>query len=94
MNSMKKRIATALTAATLSLVLAVPALAAEASTIRVSSYKGSTLEMGERSGLIIGPNCTYLPSTTCSVHPPRPFSASAILAPLKEKPPRDVLPGV
>ena len=58
MNSMKKRIAAALTAATLSLALAVPALAAEAPAIRVSSYKGSTLEVGERSGLIIGPSGT------------------------------------
>ena len=53
---MKKRIAAALTVATLSLVLAVPAMAAEAPAIRVSSYKGSTLEVGERSGLIIGPS--------------------------------------
>ena len=56
MTSMKKRIAAALTAATLSLVLAVPAMAAEAPAIRVSSYKGSTLEVGERSGIIIGPS--------------------------------------
>ena len=56
MNSMKKRIAAALTVATLSLVLAVPAMAAEAPAIRVSSYKGSTLEVGERSGIIIGPS--------------------------------------
>ena len=58
MNSMKKRIAAALTVATLSLVLAVPAMAAEAPAIRVSSYKGSTLEVGERSGIIIGPSGT------------------------------------
>jgi len=45
-----------LTVATLSLVLAVPAMAAEAPAIRVSSYKGSTLEVGERSGIIIGPS--------------------------------------
>ena len=56
MTSMKKRIAAALTAATLSLALTVPALAAEAPAIRVGSYKGSTLEVGERSGLIIGPS--------------------------------------
>ena len=56
MNSMKKRIAAALTVATLSLVLAVPAMAAEAPAIRVSSYKGSTLEVGERGGIIIGPS--------------------------------------
>ena len=58
MTSMKKRIAAALTAATLIIGLTVPAAAAEAPNepIRVSSYKGSTLEVGERSGLIIGPS--------------------------------------
>ena len=55
MTNMKKRIAAALTAATLTIGLAIPATAAETQAIRVSSYKGSTLEMGERSGLIIGP---------------------------------------
>ena len=47
-----------LTAATLTIGLTVPAAAAEAPNepIRVSSYKGSTLEVGERSGLIIGPS--------------------------------------
>ena len=60
MTSMKKRIAAALTAATLIIGLTVPAAAAEAPNepIRVSSYKGSTLEVGERSGLIIGPSGT------------------------------------
>ncbi len=58
MTSMKKRIAAALTAATLTIGLTVPAAAAGAPNepIRVSSYKGSTLEVGERSGLIIGPS--------------------------------------
>ena len=58
MTSMKKRIAAALTAATLTIGLTVPATATEAPNepIRVSSYKGSTLEVGERSGLIIGPS--------------------------------------
>ena len=58
MTSMKKRIAAALTAATLTIGLTVPAAAAEAPNepIRVSSYKGSTLEVGKRSGLIIGPS--------------------------------------
>ncbi len=58
MTSMKKRIAAALTAATLTIGLTVPTAAAEAPNepIRVSSYKGSTLEVGERSGLIIGPS--------------------------------------
>ena len=60
MTSMKKRIAAALTAATLTIGLTVPAAAAEAPNepIRVSSYKGNTLEVGERSGLIIGPSGT------------------------------------
>ena len=58
MTSMKKRIAAALMAATLTIGLTVPTAAAEAPNepIRVSSYKGSTLEVGERSGLIIGPS--------------------------------------
>ena len=58
MTSMKKRIAAALTAATLTIGLTVPAAAAEAPNepIRVSSYKGNTLKVGERSGLIIGPS--------------------------------------
>ena len=58
MTSMKKRISAALTAATLTIVLTIPAMAAEApdETVRVSSYKGSFLEVGERSGLIIGPS--------------------------------------
>lgn len=39
-------------------LLAIPAQAAEAPAIRVSSYKGSTLDVGERSGLVIGPGGT------------------------------------
>ncbi len=60
MTSTKKRISAALTAATLTIVLTIPAMAAEATdeTVRVSSYKGSFLEVGERSGLIIGPSGT------------------------------------
>ena len=60
MASTKKRITAALTATILTSVLAVPAMAAEApdEPVRVSSYKGSTLEVGERSGLIIGPSGT------------------------------------
>ena len=54
---MKKRIAATLTATILATALTVPA-AAEAPAIRVSSYKGSTLEVGDRSGLIIGPSVT------------------------------------
>nr|WP_326126267.1 CAP domain-containing protein [uncultured Oscillibacter sp.] len=57
MTSMKKRIAATLTATILATALTVPA-AAGAPAIRVSSYKGSTLEVGERSGLIIGPSDT------------------------------------
>ena len=55
MTNTKKRITAALTAAILATTLTIPATAAETPTIRVSSYKGSTLEVGERSGLIIGP---------------------------------------
>ena len=60
MTNMKKRIATTLTAAILTTVLTVPAMAAETpdKSVRVSSYKGSTLAVGERSGLIIGPSGT------------------------------------
>ena len=57
MTNMKKRIAATLTAAILATALTVPA-AAEVPSIRVSSYKGSTLGVGERSGLIIGPSDT------------------------------------
>ena len=58
MTNMKKCIAAALTATTLTIGLTIPAMAAEApdEPVRVSSYKGSTLEVGERSGLIIGPS--------------------------------------
>ena len=58
MTSTRKRITAALTATILVTTLAVPAISAEAPSIQVSSYKGSTLEAGERSGLIIGPSGT------------------------------------
>ena len=60
MTNMKKCISAALTAAALTIVLTIPAMAAETpdEPVRVSSYKGSTLEVGERSGLIIGPSGT------------------------------------
>ena len=58
MTNMKNRIAAALTASILATALAVPATAMDTPAIRVSSYKGSTLEVGERSGLIIGPSDT------------------------------------
>ena len=57
----KVRLTVRLTAAILTLtLLPAPALAAAppASAVRVSSYKGSTLAVGERSGLIIGPSGT------------------------------------
>ena len=54
-----KKIVSLLLAGTMTAaLLAAPAQAAEAPPIRVSSYKGSTLEAGERSGLIIGPSGT------------------------------------
>ncbi len=58
MTSTKKRTAAALTATIFAAVLAVPAMAAKALVIGVSSHKGNTLEVGERSGLIIGPSGT------------------------------------
>ena len=47
-------------ATTLAATLALPAATAEApvKSIRISSYKGGALEVGERSGLIIGPSGT------------------------------------
>ncbi len=56
MTSIKKRTAAVLTATILTAALTVPAMAIETPAIRVSSYKGNTLEVGERSGLIIGPS--------------------------------------
>ena len=38
------------------LMASTAAHAAEAPPIRVSSYKGAVLEVGERSGLVIGPS--------------------------------------
>lgn len=55
---MKKRFTATLMAAILTIGLAAPAMATEAPPIRVNSYKGNTLEVGERSGLIIGPSST------------------------------------
>ena len=58
MTNMKKRSTAVLTVAILAAALTIPATAtaAPAESIRISSYKGSTLEVGERSGLIIGPS--------------------------------------
>ncbi|WP_251318846.1 CAP domain-containing protein [Flintibacter muris] len=60
MTRVKMRTAATLTVAILTTVLTVPAMATETpdKSVRVSSYKGSTLEVGERSGLIIGPSGT------------------------------------
>ena len=52
----KKIVSLLLTGVMTAALLAVPAQAAETQPIRVNSYKGSTLEVGERSGLIIGPS--------------------------------------
>lgn len=55
----RKKIVSLLLAGTMTVaLLAVPAQAAETPPIRVSNYKGSTLEVGERSGLVIGPSGT------------------------------------
>ena len=57
----KARLTVRLTAAMLTLsLLTVPAIAADppASAVRVNSYKGNTLAVGERSGLMIGPSGT------------------------------------
>ncbi|MDE7054731.1 MAG: CAP domain-containing protein [Oscillospiraceae bacterium] len=58
MTNTKRRTAAALAVAILAAALAVPATATDIPAIRVSSYKGSTLGVGERSGLIIGPSGT------------------------------------
>ena len=56
MKNSLNRFTAALACAVLTIGLTLPAQAAEAPSIRVSSYKGNTLEVGERSGLIIGPS--------------------------------------
>ena len=61
MTNMKKRSAAALAASILATALTVPAVA-EAPAIRVNSYKGSTLEVEERSDLIIAPAVQNIPS--------------------------------
>ena len=52
----RKILSLLLTGAMTAALLAAPAQAAETPPIRVSSYKGNTLEVGERSGLFIGPS--------------------------------------
>ena len=54
----KKIVSLLLTGAMAAALLAAPAQAVETQPIRVNSYKGSILEVGERSGLIIGPSGT------------------------------------
>ena len=57
----KARLTVRLTAAMLTLsLLTIPAIAADppASAVRVNSYNGNTLAVGERSGLMIGPSGT------------------------------------
>ena len=60
MTNMKKRTPAVLTAAILAAALTIPATATAAPTesIRISSYEGNTLGVGERRGLIIGPSGT------------------------------------
>ena len=58
MKSSLKRLVSGIACATLTISLTLPARAAEAPPVRVSSCKGNTLEIGERSGLIIGPSGT------------------------------------
>ena len=58
MKNSLNRFAATIACAVLTIGLTLPAQAAEAPPIRVSSYKGNTLEIGERSGLIIGPSGT------------------------------------
>ena len=52
----KKILSLLLAGAMTAALLAIPAQAADIPAIRVNSYKGNTLEIGERSGLMIGPS--------------------------------------
>ena len=55
----RKTLSLLLTGAMAAALLAVPTQAADPPpAVRVSSYKGNTLEVGEVSGLIIGPSGT------------------------------------
>ena len=56
MKNSLKHFTAILACAALTAALALPARAAEDRPIRVGSYKGATLEVGERSGLVIGPS--------------------------------------
>ena len=55
MKNSLKRFTAVLACTALTAALALPARAAEDQPIRVGSYKGTMLEVGERSGLVIGP---------------------------------------
>ena len=55
MKKSLKHILSILTCVTLTAALAFPVQAAGVSSIRVGSYKGNTLAVGERSGLILAP---------------------------------------
>jgi hypothetical protein len=50
------------------LMASTAAHAAEAPPIRVSSYKGAVLEVGERSGLVIGPSGAAYTVTSSDGH--------------------------
>ena len=56
MKNSLKRLVSGIACAALTIGLTLPTRAAEAPPVRVSSCKGNTLEIGERSGLIIGPS--------------------------------------
>ena len=58
MKNSLKRLVSGIACAALTIGLTLPTRAAEAPPVRVSSCKGNTLEIGERSGLIIGPSGT------------------------------------
>ena len=64
MTSMKKRIAAALTAATLAIVLTIPTMAAESpdDPVRVSSYKGSPWRWESAAASSLAPAVRTTPS--------------------------------
>ena len=67
----KKTVSLLLTGAMTAALLAAPAQAADSPpAVPVSSYKGNTLEVGERSGLMIAPGGTEY---TCLLYTSRPI---------------------
>ena len=77
----KARLTVRLTAAMLTLsLLTIPAIAADppASAVRVNSYKGNTLAVGERSGLMIGPSGTEYTVTPAIMRPLRSPTARVL----------------